>query len=133
MTPETARALEPGTTPGPWKLLYRSEHPNAAPDNVVMGRDEVELANDGHGYDPEWTNPAGDLPLIAAAPDMRATIAALEWEYQVQTQSRAGTWINATPEEPWMDEVTARWVMEAYTPSRARLVRRPVGPVEVVE
>lgn len=141
MTPEEARALEPGTTDEPWKLLYRDTHPNAIPANVIIGEDEEALAtyDDGYGGNPEWANPSGNLPLIAAAPDMRATIAALRWEYGVEqdnvtcnhiehgadpTRCRFVTWCP--------DENTAR--IAADMPHRAdrhpRIVRRLVSAIE---
>ena len=120
MTPEEAQALEPGTTPGPWGLLYRDTHPNAIPTNIVVGEDEDILAESDHiDPDPLWEKPAGNLPLIAAAPDMRATIAAQTWEYGVE--SYLGTkWFRR--------QRIAEDHAEIYG---GILVRRPVGPVEV--
>ncbi|MCJ7859252.1 hypothetical protein [Corynebacterium kalidii] len=74
--------------------------------------------------------------------DMSATIAALQWEYGVEqdnvhcahfehgadpTRCRYTTWLS--------DEDTARLAadMPFRTDRHPRLVRRPVGPVEVVE
>lgn len=137
MTPEEARALEPGTTDEPWKLLYRDTHPNAIPANVIIGEDEEALAtyDDGYGGNPEWANPSGNLPLIAAAPDMRATIAAQTWEWGVEDAYGDTAWMVCDHYEGTQDsETEAREYLSTFGPdSIARLVRRPVGPVEVVE
>lgn len=116
MTPEDARAIEPGTTPGPWTARHGS-------DNTSYVREEewfsaIGSAEFGH-VDAEYT-PA-DANLIAAAPDMRATIAAQTWQW-----GRLGgggvEWHNT--------EAAAR---QHVAVARGGLVRRPVGPVEVVE
>lgn len=132
MTPEEARDLEPGTTDEPWKLLYRDTHPNDIPANVIIGEDEEALAtyDDGYGGNPEWANPSGNLPLIAAAPDMRATIAALRWEYAIESQWSTGGWANTTGWFPTPERARADLFLDDMP---TRLVRRLVGPVEVVE
>lgn len=49
---------------------------NPCPPNVVVGEDEEVLStyDDGLGGDPDWLNPAGNLPLAAAAPALAQTV-----------------------------------------------------------
>lgn len=64
-----------------------------------------------------------DLTLAAAAPDLAQTIAALRWEYGVEQATGMTQWFRSRP------------MAEAHAEVRGafRLVRRLVGPVEVVE
>lgn len=118
MTPETARALEPGTTPGPWEA---KSYPYEG--MVIWGGDDGLVESDA------------DLALIAAAPDMRATIAEMRWEYGVEDAYGVTAWMVCDyPEGAQDSETEAREYLSTFGPdSIARLVRRPVGDVEVVE
>ncbi|MGP9720946.1 hypothetical protein [Corynebacterium sp. AOP40-4SA-5] len=127
MTPEEARALEPGTTPGPWEAY----DPGDGTARLYAGEgDDSRLLLHNVDSDPHtacvyFTREDGEL--MAAAPDMRATIAALEWEYRVEASTHNG-WHSVTK---WSEE----WPLhDRCTPhDNERIVRRPVGPVEVVE
>lgn len=70
MTPEQARKLLEGTTPGSW------EHSN--PDGIT----EISASGEAIATD---ANPK-DAPLIAAAPDMAAMIASMRAEYTIEYQ-----------------------------------------------
>lgn len=129
MTPEEARALEPGTTPGPWEWK----------DNCAEGlssRAYDSLGNDTHHALETWDGDSyaswvvasdEDKALIAAAPDMRATIAVQTWEYRIEEWG-GNYWY---PCAEWDGDAS---LFDGYTAREGeRLVRRPVGPVEVVE
>lgn len=95
MTPEEARQLLEGTTPGPWKAEILSyEQPPYLGEFVefwVTAHNNKELVN---VYDiPEWhANEIGrNFTLMAAAPDMAAMIAGMTAEYAVQVR-RSGEW-----------------------------------------
>lgn len=125
MTPEEAIALEPGTTPGPWTASECTGFIAAA-----EGERPVLTAERGDWWCEE------DHRLAAAAPDMRATIATQTWEYGVQVETSPGNWIlTGSPWEPSREDAEAEMNNPNVVPSgwNARLVRRPVGPVEVVE
>lgn len=123
MTPEEARALEPGTTPVPWEV--KTGHGDDA---------DVWIESSGVTYpdgeprqicETTFVDNWADLGLMAAAPDMRATIAAQTWEW--------GTLVPEHDDAPvwWPTEKEAR--RAADEDAMIRLVRRAVGPVEVVE
>lgn len=139
MTPETAQALEPGTTPGPWEAydpgdgtarMYAGEGDNARP--LIHDCDDTTWCSSGVYFD------RADGDLIAAAPDMRATIAACRIEYGVEVRpdehsewQHVGPWWD-TPEQAraWRGRATLR-IGQPYP--HDRIVHRLVGPVEVVE
>lgn len=78
MTPEQARKLLDGTTPGPWEHEGRQPHINS--ENFVIrqvGRPGVRIRGAAYG------DPA-NIDLITAAPDMAAMIAGMSTEYTVQ-------------------------------------------------
>jgi hypothetical protein len=137
MTPEEAQALEPGTTPGPWTARHGSDNTSYVQEAEWFSA--IGSAEFGH-VEAEYT-PA-DANLIAAAPDMRATIANLRWEYGVEqdnpmcnhiehgadpTQCRTIAW---APDE---DTARSHAAMRFRADRHPRIVRRMVGPVEVVE
>lgn len=136
MTPEEAQALDPGTTDGPWEAY----DPGDGTARMYAGEGEEaklllhNIDSDPHTACVYFTREDGEL--IAAAPDMRATIAALEWEWAVQVETSPGHWL--TTGSPWQlsrEGAEAEMNNPNVVPSRwkARLVRRSVGPVEVVE
>lgn len=133
MTPEEAQALEPGTTPGPWKARHGSDNTSYVQEAEWLSA--IGSAEFGH-VEAEYT-PA-DANLIAAAPDMRATIAALRWEYAVEVRpDEDSEWQHAGP---WWDtiEKARAWrgtaVIRIGQPyPQDRIVRRPFGPREVVK
>lgn len=70
ITPEQAKTLLDNADPGPWELISYSEHAESAPDNVDVGPGLLATYDGGYGEDPEWLNAAGNLPLVAAAPEL---------------------------------------------------------------
>lgn len=130
MTPEEARDLEPGTTPGPWEVERYDGF--GAPITNSIGPIMSACNCDGLYVED------ADANLAAAAPDMRATIAALRWGYAVEVRpDEDSEWQHAGP---WWDtiEKARAWrgtavIRIGHPHARDRLVRRPVGPVEVVE
>lgn len=144
MTPEEAIALKPGTTPGPWhSVYYEDENREIVPDGIVSEMSDL----DEEGY------PSGNISvfrsgpanredglLAAAAPDMRATIAAMQWEYGVEQDDVTS---NPDPSHPgprrWVQwcasEDYARTAVSAVfrRDRHPRLVRRLVGDVQEVE
>ena len=77
MTPEEARDLLDGTTPGPWKWRW---------DAGLLSVFDVEEEPVAIDLD------VGDSDLIAAAPDMAAMIAGMREEWGAERQVR-GRWV----------------------------------------
>ena len=78
MTPEQARQLLEGTTPGPWE--HEGRQPYIDSENFVIrqvGRPGVRIRGAAYG------DPA-NIDLIAAAPGMAAMIAGMRPEYSVR-------------------------------------------------
>ena len=117
ITPDQARALLDGATPGPWCLRETDVLMNARAFHIrKVGQPgiRVRATTYGHNDDPE---------LIAAAPDMAETIAEMQWEYGVEQATGTTRWFRSRP----MAEAHA----EAW--GAFRLVRKLVGPVEVID
>ncbi|WP_288891197.1 hypothetical protein [uncultured Corynebacterium sp.] len=74
MTPEEARKLLDGTTPGPWE-------PHQKHHKVLVNNRQQFAVCAMPGDEPE---DYANFNLIAAAPDMAATIAGMRPEYGVQ-------------------------------------------------
>lgn len=136
MTPEEAIALDPGTTDGPWEAY----DPGDGTARMYAGEGEEarpllhNVDSDPHTACVYFTREDGEL--MAAAPDMRATIATQTWEYGVQVETAPGNWIlTGSPWKPSREDAEAEMNNPNVVPSgwNARLVRRPAGPVEVVE
>lgn len=99
MTPEQARKLLEGTTPGPWCSrdeewlndypdsveVITGTDPNASPYGLVA--DVSQRSSDVYDIDPEMV---ANARLIAAAPDMAAMIANMRTEYTVEYQPVQG-------------------------------------------
>lgn len=78
MTPEEARQLLDGTTPGPWEQEGRPPHINC--ENFVIrqvGKPGVRIRGAAYGD-------TANIDLITSAPDMAAMIADMKPEYTVQ-------------------------------------------------
>lgn len=71
ITPEEARALLEGATPGPWRNY---DDPDTD-GQIVYDAEGIEVSEQLSGY---------DANLIAAAPDLAAVVAGLRVEYAVQ-------------------------------------------------
>lgn len=130
MTPEEAQALETGTTPGPWHALHEEwDDEDGTPCErfcVIAGGDAILETID---FDPRYHDPKANVALAAAAPDMRATIAALEWEYRAEVRADQNSQWH--PVTRWSTEWPLRCGVTVG--DRERIVRRRVGPVEVVD
>lgn len=132
MTPEEARALLAGTTPGPWSWRYHlwvGDPDGPDRDYESLGPDEDRHAletNDGEGYSSWVSAEEADKELIAAAPALAATIASMRTEWAVEVQA-FGKWCSWCP---WTDKAGAEEELDgAYrTHPEARLVYRCVGP-----
>ncbi|WP_130841639.1 hypothetical protein [Corynebacterium neomassiliense] len=117
ITPDQARALLNGASPGPWD----------EDTSNILNSDGDALLSDWSFGDPHWYN-ALDITLMAAAPDLAQAIAGMRWEYGVQWDEDHISWLGTNlPEcrrsvEANRDEDLSPWV-----------VRRLVGPVEEVE
>ncbi|RHZ90355.1 hypothetical protein D1122_22220, partial [Cereibacter sphaeroides] len=84
---------------------------------------------------PSGMGSALDAHLMAAAPDLAQTIAGMEWEYGVEDTYGEIAWMieDHVANSPG-SEAEARKYLSSFTPEAgARLVRRLVGPAEVVE
>ena len=131
ITPDQADHWTQTATPGPWYVHTDPDDPDGTfiyddPGNMCVA---VEPA--GSAYLP------ADLDLIAAAPDLAQTIAGMRWEYTFQTRPRGLPWREWTTQEDWFDNHDAAYraamnVQDAGS-FNCRLVRRLVGPAEVIE
>ena len=135
ITPDQARELLSGATPGPWEHQAGYLPGDNRDGNVIMTGNLVLATYDGgYGGNPEWTNSLGNLPLVAAAPDLAQTIAGMRYEYAVEMMDD-GEWKDIW--DLWSTEKEARkeYASLAHADSIGdyRLVSRLVGPVEVVE
>ena len=106
-TPEDAQSLDPREDHGPW---------TATGMGIVLDSDGTPLVSCPDGNMGQQV-----ADLVAASPDMRATIAAQTWEWG----RRGGGGV-----EWHRTEEAARHHVRV---AQGDLVRRPVGPVEVVE
>ncbi|WP_312800938.1 hypothetical protein [Corynebacterium variabile] len=130
ITPDQARELLDGATPGPWMLN---------PHGCILVDDGTDDPPGPHGFigtmyrnDPDDT---ANGELMAAAPDLAQTIAGMEWEYGLR-QPR--------PEPHAEGELYTSWGYRLFAAKAAfagltdrgvecYIVRRLVGPVEVTE
>ncbi|WP_414122875.1 hypothetical protein [Corynebacterium nuruki] len=129
ITPDQADQWAQGATEGPWCYMPGKWGRGGS---LFLGDGFALATSDGGMGDVEWNNPEGNLPLIAAAPDLAQTIAGMEWQYAVEVYSDdAKCWIQGTN---WIGnkELAAQHLGE-YDGDTTRLVRRLVGPVEVTE
>lgn len=138
ITPDHAKALLDGATPGPWEAY----DPGDGTARMYAGEGEEarpllhNVDNDPHTECVYFTLQDGEL--IAAAPDMLATIAAQTWEYGVEVRDDEDIeWLRIGPWWPTVEKARAyrgHAILRLGTPySHDRVIRRPVGPVEVVE
>lgn len=123
ITPDQARALLDGATPGPWCLRETDVLMNARAFHIrKVGQPGIRVSATtyGHNDDPE---------LIAAAPDMAETIAGMRWQYGAQCGSDNRLIWRVRQEDA---ESLVASMSRIYPEGSCRLVRRLVGPVEVV-
>lgn len=130
ITPEQARALLDGATPGPWRALHdqwEDEDGTPCEDFYVLGGPDGILHTED--FDPDTHNPVANTALAAAAPDLAQTIAGMRWEYAVEHEHSPGNWHQVTQ---WGPEENP--YQPGYGPGDdERIIRRLVGPVEVTE
>ena len=121
ITPDQARELLDGATPGPWDASFDDEADATrlypwGEDEEIEDRDSWELAR--------------------RAPDLAQTIAGMTWQHAVEVYNAdAKCWIQGSE---WISnrEVAEQDIdaySRAYCGAPTRLVRRLVGPVEVTE
>ena len=94
---------------------------NITPDQA---RELLNAAKEGHTAD-----------ILVSAPDMAETIAGMTYEYAAQIKE-GGEWLYLGlygPDEPWGPEEDVRDYHSLLALPGTRIVRRLVGPVEVVE
>lgn len=137
MTPEEARALLDGATPGPWQV--RGDGPANRQLHVCDCEERAEVAESV-----TWEN----APLIAAAPALAELVAGMRYEYAVQVEMSDGEWHFTDDEfypfgtpEPrhaeWQTKTGAEELYDSFVeddgPKHIRIVRRLVSESEVVE
>lgn len=125
MTPDEARALLDGTTPGPW-IPSRSGYIGSAAGVMI---------HDGHVLG----DTDADTCLIAAAPTLAALRAGMHTEYRAEYQAAGGRWF-PTPRRcscasGWgakhqAEHSAADWKADGYA---TRIVRRYVTTEEEIE
>ena len=89
MTPEEARQLLEGTTPGPWEAESLTYDEPAYPEPIVELQVTAHNGNDvaaRSDFDSGAYEPSLNFNLIAAAPEMAAMIANMRTEYTVEYQ-----------------------------------------------
>ena len=117
ITPDQADRLKRDATDGPW---FVHTDPGDVDGTYIYddtGNMCMAIEHVGSDYCP------ADLELAAAAPDLAQTIAALRWEYGAEQATGVTQWFGS------------RSMAEAHAEVRGafRLVRRLVGPTEVME
>ena len=130
MTPDEARDLLDGTTPGPW-VRRRDADGNPTPVVVSAGpTDRHHIMTAEPAASPERQH--ADTALIAAAPALAAMIAGMRAEYAVQVL-RSGEWQYSRGEDDfrWQD-LAVQMVREDrdHPGEETRLVRRYVTEPE---
>lgn len=126
ITPDQARYLLAGATPGPWHKCRDNHSDCDCPEGTVFGPDVVGSENPGIW----WTT--ADEPVILAAPDLAQTIAGMTEEWKAEYREIWGAWLAVSD---WTTEDKARLALipDQFKDATTRLVRRLVGPVEAVE
>lgn len=129
ITPEQARALLDGATPGPWEALFDNESIETDASTVLCNTDGAV----------EWgRNTEHDVPLAAAAPAMAEQIAGMQWEHGVEQHTLDNPhWHTAIPYDRGFDEDQCTQLAETFRANnphnKYRIVRRLVSAPEVVE
>lgn len=133
ITPDQARELLNGATPGPW-VKRRDRDGDQLPVVVSTTRgDRHHIMTAEPAASPERQQ--ADTTLIAAAPDLAQTIAGMEWEYGLR---------QPCPEPDAEGELYTSWGYRLFAAKAAfagltdrgvecYIVRRLVGPVEEAE
>ena len=124
MTPDEARALLDGTTPGPW-VRRRDADGNPTPVVVSAGpTDRHHIMTAEPAASPERQQ--ADTALIAAAPALAATIAGMRPEYAVRLPDGRSVGAGWGTYATALEDMSA-WRRGGYD---ARVVRRYVTEPE---
>lgn len=94
MTPEEARQLLDGTTPGPWGFDTQTYEEPCYPELVVDFQVTTHNGNqvaEQTDFDSDAYESGRNFNLMAAAPDMASMIANMTTEYAVQVR-HSGEW-----------------------------------------
>lgn len=75
----------------------------------------------------------GELALFAAAPDMAETIAGMKWEWGIERDWKFAPGGRSTLWFKTEAEARKEWSRDDIADVHPRLVRRLVGPVEVID
>ncbi|WP_049171459.1 hypothetical protein [Corynebacterium sp. 239_CJEI] len=106
MTPEEARQLLEGTTPGPWGFDTQTYEEPCYPELVVDFQVTTHNGNqvaEQTDFDSDAYESGRNFNLMAAAPDMAAMIAGMTAEYAIQGKaSNSDEWITLSQ---WTEEL----------------------------
>lgn len=132
MTPDKARDLLEGTTPGPWE--WREGKDQAGEFVSLRGPDGVTDALrtwDGDLYASGVDGTDADKALVAAAPTLAAMIAGMRTEYAIAYLDLDGniTLMDEGYETPAAAQRRRAQLLEKVRP-HTRIMRRPVGEWE---
>ena len=126
MTPEEARALLDGTTPGPWEVEDQSPHMGGRRFIIRQtGVPGIRIQGTTYGVN-------SDPEIAAAAPALAAMIAGMRAEYAVQVL-RSGEWQWSREEDDfrWQDlAVQMVRTVRDHPDEETRIVRRYVTEPE---
>lgn len=131
ITPDQADRMKRNATDGPWFVHTDPDDVDGTFIHDDLGHMCVAIEPRGSDYRPD------DLELAAAAPEMAETIAGMTEEWGVERDLPWSAYIDGTVARgiTWIgDEARAR--KACVIPPRGgnpRLVRRLVGPVEVID
>lgn len=128
ITPDEARDLLDGTTPGPWTM-----HRPCPEDFIrVTGEDLKDIADNGIVED-------ADARLIAAAPELAQAIAGMQVEYTVEYSQDAGeTWHSMRRNIQTRESAEETLLIASYPTTsnqrlRYRIVQRLISTPEVID
>ena len=128
MTPDEARRLLDGTTPGPWEWVDCDDEGGGV--HMALRNpagDKAVITEDAESYQSGVTGTPEDLRLCAAAPTLAAMIAGMREEYQAEQQVYEEVWL---PLCGWYDHDTAQFFAEHVGEGVTRIVRRYVTTPE---
>ncbi|WP_292814719.1 hypothetical protein [Microbacterium sp.] len=131
MTPDQARALLDGTTPGPWRLQEVKGHPHLRHITTGTGHSGDPTAAVCIPVDVTSREGAANMAAKAAVPSMLATLAGMHTEYAIAYLDRDG---NITLMDEGYETLAAaqrrRDQLLAKVRPYTRIMRRPVGEWE---
>ena len=127
MTPDKARDLLDGTTPGPWE--WREGKDQNGEFVALCGPDGADALRtwDGDLYASGIHGTDADKALTAAAPTLAALAAGMRPEYRAEQQVHVGVWL---PICGWYDHYTAQFFATVVGEGVTRVVRRYVTEPE---